>query len=402
MVLKDIEDENDLKKCVVCGSLNVDDVSTCGVCGRDFRRVQPVARKGPRIKTIAKKMLVLIVGIEIIVFGWLLPTRSVPFGLANAEIPLFVLLASFVALLGGISLAIASLGSFRNKLPGLVWGSAQAFIVAGSAVTGILFSPPYTIPMTPDGTVIATVKLFVQGSIVSVGMLVGYVLEEAEPTAKALLLSQVVGEPPSFFILLYGSQLRGGGNGYQSVFLIGLTILFSIYATLAGFSGAFLASWMSSIGRYRMNLKLVSIGLSLSVSANFLPYSTWFPAPSSFSQTQDWFVSFVGGSDWPVSVAVMLSLILTGSVVAFLGLSRRSTASSKQAGLVLVASLLAIGVTSVTLSYVLTVNDWCVVQGCGQSEDFLRILWILPLSMLAPTFVIIRSVASTFRAKGYR
>ncbi len=389
---------------MVCGSLNMDDVSSCGVCGRDFRPAQPVTRKGPSIKTITKKVVVLIIAVDIIVFGWLLPTiAQFPFSLTNANIPLFVLLASFASLLAGSSLAIASLGAFKDKLPGLIWGSAQALIVAGSAVTGILFVPPY---FDPDVALTSTAQLLAQGSLISVGLLAGYVLGEAEPTVKALFLSQVVGQPSSFFILFYGSHLREGGNGYQTVFvfLIGLTVLFFIYATFAGFSGAFLASSIASIGRYRMNLKLVSIGLTLSVAANFFPYSTWVPAPSSFSQTQDWFVSFIGGSDWPVSVAVMLTLILTGSIVTLLGLSRRGTATSKQVGLVLVASLFTIGVTVASLSYVITVSDWCVTlaRGCVQSEDFLHILWILPFSLLVPTFVIIGSVASKFRAMGYR
>ncbi len=274
-------------------------------------------------------------------------------------------------------------------LLGVLWGLVQGGVVVWTASQGILLSCCFGYLMEAYNT---TLRVFVQALVGIAAFVVGYSLAEAEGTLEAVAVSQPVSYSVGLGILYVFYPSVFSVLWEQYTFLVFLPVWYLILGLGAGLFGSYLGEWMGSLSALSLDWRLVSMGLLAGILVAILPVSL---SPTSFIENQQeyWTVPVLRE---PWAISFLAAIVVTGLILAVLGLGREGFLEPHRAGLLLVTSLILVGITIVSLGFATTAYDLCTPHfgnppkvNCAQTrtEDFLHLTWLLYASLLIPAVV---------------
>ncbi len=228
-----------------------------------------------------------------------------------------------------------------------------------------------------------TIRALALCLVVGVSIIIGYLLEDPNDIVKALLISI-----PIIFLLtleILSLPALNLPTLFVFVFSAGVLPLHLLFGAIAAFVGYSLRERLAENEALPMNSLVFSLCLLADSTAVFWPIS-----PTVTDSSGAWSLPLTGGN-WAVSIIAILVLIgLAGTVF---GLAWKGSMSSDLAGLFAITSLLLGTLTIISISY-----SYLIYQLSAsfpfpfyslQAESFLRITWLLALSLLTPAIILL-------------
>jgi hypothetical protein len=228
-----------------------------------------------------------------------------------------------------------------------------------------------------------TIRALALCLVIGISIIIGYLSEDPDNIVKALLISI-----PVIFVLtleILSLPALNLPTLFVLVFSAGVLPLHLLFGAIAAFVGQFLRETLAENEALPMNSQVFTLCLLADSAAVFWPIS-----PTVTDSSGAWSLPLTGGN-WAVSIIAILVLIGLASTV--FGLARRGSMSSDLAGLFAITSLLLGILTIISISY-----SYLIYQISAsvpfpfysiQANSFLRITWLLGLSLLTPAIILL-------------